>query len=99
MGARSRHSAAGFAGVDGCDGDGLRPPARTGALGEEAVDELVVEPPRVDGGLGRAGDLPEAQRREPRSQCATQLEVGPLLARPCKPLLQTCAPMSDDTAS
>ena len=41
-------SATGSAGVNGREGDGLRPPARIGAVGDEAVDELVVEAPRVD---------------------------------------------------
>jgi hypothetical protein len=42
------HSAEGSAGVNGGEGDGLRPPAWIGAVRDEAVDEPVVEVPRVD---------------------------------------------------
>ena len=40
---RRPSSAADCPGVDGGEGDGLGPPARVGALGEEAVDQPVVE--------------------------------------------------------
>jgi hypothetical protein len=51
-----RPSAPGSAGVNGGEGDGLRPPARIGAVVDEPVDELVVEPPRVDELAAELGD-------------------------------------------
>jgi len=61
-------------------------------LVEEAVDELVVEPPRVAGGLGGTSELPEAHRRGPRGQCAIQVMVDRLLARPRAPLAPDVRP-------